>query len=211
MMRSAKQQSTLVRGSNIYLRPVTTADSFELIDLNRKSLRFYRGLAAPISTPEQFTNYLGRCRRDDFEGLLVCLKSDNVIVGSINLSQIFRCAFQNAYLGYQVGAPYAGRGHMSEALPLVLKYAFEKLKLHRLEANIQPHNAASIALVKRAGFTKEGYSPKYLKIGGRWRDHERWAMLAENWRSRKTSKSARPNRTLVEERLTKQPAEKANQ
>jgi ribosomal-protein-alanine N-acetyltransferase len=196
-MKSAKQQSALAIGSNIYLRPVTAADRDEFTDLNRKSLRLYRGLTAPISTAEQFANYLGRCRRDDFEGLLVCLKDDHVIVGSINLSQIFRGVFQNAYLGYQVGAPYAGRGYMSEALPLVLEYAFQKLKLHRLEANIQPHNAASIALVTRAGFTKEGYSRKYLKIGGRWRDHERWAMLAENWRSR------------VERRLTKQLAEKA--
>ena len=121
-------------------------------------------------------------------------------MGSINLSQIFRGAFQSAYLGYQVAAPFAGRGYMSEALPLVLRYAFDKLKLHRLEANIQPHNAASIALVKRAGFTKEGYSPKYLKIGGRWRDHERWAMLAESWRSRKISKSGRPTRTPAAQR-----------
>ena len=192
MIRSAKQQRALATGTNIYLRSVNAADRDEFTDLNRKSLRFYRGLAAPISTREQFANYLGRCRRDDFEGLLVCLKSDDVIVGSINLSQIFRGAFQSAYLGYQVGAPYAGRGYMSEALPLVLKYAFDKLKLHRVEANIQPHNAPSIALVKRAGFTKEGYSKKYLKIGGRWRDHERWAIRAESWRSMKTSNSARP-------------------
>jgi ribosomal-protein-alanine N-acetyltransferase len=73
---------------------------------------------------------------------------------------------------------------MSEALQLMLKYAFKKLKLHRLEANIQPGNAASIALVKRAGFVREGYSQRYLKVSGRWRDHERWAIIAEDWRAR---------------------------
>jgi ribosomal-protein-alanine N-acetyltransferase len=71
---------------------------------------------------------------------------------------------------------------MTEALQLILKYAFETLKLHRVEANIQPGNVASIALVKRAGFTQEGYSRRYLKISGRWRDHERWALIAEDWR-----------------------------
>ena len=64
---------------------------------------------------------------------------------------------------------------------LILAYAFTELKLHRLEANIQPHNAASIALVKRAGFVREGFSRRYLKICGEWRDHERWAILVEDW------------------------------
>jgi ribosomal-protein-alanine N-acetyltransferase len=79
------------------------------------------------------------------------------------LSQIFRAGFQNAYLGYYVSAQSAGQGHMTEALQLLLRYAFKDLKLHRLEANIQPGNIASIALVKRAGFILEGYSPRYLK------------------------------------------------
>ena len=186
MTRSTKRQKALATGSTVYLRLPTAEDVDEFIHLNRASLRFYRGLASPILTHQQFTNYLGRCRRDDFEGLLVCQKNDDAIVGSINLSQIFRGGFQSAYLGYQVGAPFAGQGYMTEAIQLVLRYAFDKMKLHRLEANIQPNNAASIALVKRAGFTKEGYSQRYLKICGRWRDHERWAILAEDWRKRKS-------------------------
>jgi [ribosomal protein S5]-alanine N-acetyltransferase len=185
MMRSAKRQKALATGSTIYLRKPIAEDGDEFIHLNRVSRRFYRGVASPISTPQQFANYLSRCQRDDFEGLLVCLKNGDAIVGSINLSQIFRGGFQSAYMGYQVGAPFAGQGYMTEALQLVLRYAFDKMKLHRLEANIQPNNAASVALVKRAGFTKEGYSQRYLKICGRWRDHERWAILAEDWRGRK--------------------------
>ena len=72
---------------------------------------------------------------------------------------------------------------MTEALQLVLREAFTKLGLHRLEANIQPGNTASIALAKRCGFELEGFSPRYLKVGGRWRDHERWAIRAETWRA----------------------------
>ncbi|HEY0431951.1 MAG TPA: GNAT family N-acetyltransferase, partial [Pyrinomonadaceae bacterium] len=111
------------------------------------------------------------------------LVEDAAIIGAINLSQIFRGGFQNAYLGYFLGAAYAGQGYMTEALQLVLKFSFEQLKLHRLEANIQPGNTASISLVKRAGFVREGYSRRYLKVCGRWRDHERWALIAEDWSS----------------------------
>jgi ribosomal-protein-alanine N-acetyltransferase len=85
---------------------------------------------------------------------------------------------------------------MSEAIRLILRYAFNDLKLHRLEANIQPGNVASIALVRRAGFVLEGYSRRYLKISGRWRDHERWAILIEDWKTqtRPVGKRHRQNR-----------------
>lgn len=99
----------------------------------------------------------------------------------IAINQIVRGNLQSAYLGFRIGAAYAGSGYMTLALPLVLRHAFDTLRLHRLEANIQPENDASIALVRRAGFTREGFSRRYLKINGRWRDHERWAILREDW------------------------------
>ncbi|CAN5146350.1 hypothetical protein BH20GEM2_BH20GEM2_21800 [soil metagenome] len=99
----------------------------------------------------------------------------------MNLSQIFRGNFQSASLGYFIGSEYAGRGCMGEALRLVLRHAFTTLGLHRQEANIHSGNAASLALVQRAGFAREGLSRAYLKVCGRWRDHERWAMLADAW------------------------------
>jgi ribosomal-protein-alanine N-acetyltransferase len=105
-----------------------------------------------------------------------------------SLSQIFMGGFRSAYLGYYVGSPFANQGYMSEGLQLVLSEAFKRLKLHRVEANIQPSNASSIALASRAGFSREGYSRRYLKIGGRWRDHERWAILVEDWQRGKNSK-----------------------
>ena len=72
---------------------------------------------------------------------------------------------------------------MSEGLRLVIGHAFAQMGLHRVEANIQPGNLASIALVRRCGFKKEGFSPRYLKIFGEWRDHERWALLADDPRA----------------------------
>ena len=113
---------------------------------------------------------------------------DGAIVGGINFSEIVRGNFQSVYLGYQIGEPFARQGYMTEALALALSIAFGRLRLHRVEANIQPTNAPSLALVRRAGFRREGLSRRYLKIGGRWRDHERWALLAEDWRARRRAK-----------------------
>lgn len=184
-MRITGRKSELKRGSVVYIRRPRLQDCGEFIRLNRASVDFYKGLTSPTTTSRQFTDHLRRCKQHDFEGLLVCRIEDDAIVGSINLSQIFQGGFKSAYMGYQVGSPFACRGYMTEAIQLVLSYAFNGLNLHRLDANIQPHNTASIALVKRAGFRNEGYSRGYLKICGRWRDHERWAILAEDWRAMK--------------------------
>ena len=72
---------------------------------------------------------------------------------------------------------------MTEAVRLILRKAFIDLDLHRIEANVQPENKASIAVLRRNGFSKEGFSKRYLKIGGRWRDHERWAIIKEDWKT----------------------------
>lgn len=104
----------------------------------------------------------------------------------INLNNIVRGNFQCAALGYYAFKPYAGKGLMREGLLLVLKHAFSKMKLHRLEANIQSANRASLALVKKFGFVKEGFSRRFVKVCGQWKDHERWALLVEDFRKRKS-------------------------
>ena len=133
----------------------------------------------PPASRAQFSAYLRRARRRTERAFLVCRREDRAIAGVINVSQIFHGNFCSAYLGYYAGAPFMGKGYMREGLLLVLRHAFDTLGLHRLEANIQPANRASIRLVKRIGFRREGFSPRYLKILGRWRDHERWAITAE--------------------------------
>src|SRR4051812_40091079 len=138
----------------------------------------------PPTTPAAYADYLGRLGERK-AGFLARRREDGAIVGWLNVSEIVRGALEGAFLGYGGVAPFAGQGYMREALELVLEQAFQTLGLHRLEANIQPHNAGSIALARRAGFVQEGFSEKYLKIGGEWRDHERWALRSESWRSRR--------------------------
>ncbi len=165
----------------VYLRAPSRVDQAEFLGLMQTSRSFHRPWASAPTDEERFAAYLADASRPDFEAMLVCRRDDDAILGFFNLSQIVRRTLQSAYLGYAVGKPFAGHGYMREGIELVLRRAFLTLRLHRVEANIQPGNDASIALARGAGFTREGFSPRYLKIGGRWRDHERWAILAEDW------------------------------
>jgi [ribosomal protein S5]-alanine N-acetyltransferase len=170
--------------SRVFLRPPARGDRSEFTSLMRASRSFHNPWATAPTDDERFSAYLADARRADFEAMLLCRSGDGAIMGFFNLSQIVRRGFQSAYLGYAVGEPFAGQGYMRDGLELVLRYAFTSLRLHRVEANIQPANTRSLSLAQRAGFRREGFSPRYLKIAGRWRDHERWAILAEDWRGR---------------------------
>lgn len=133
----------------------------------------------PTDPDAWFDRLLARNRTDRDRSLLVCPVADGGIAGVYNLSQIVYGPFRNAYLGYYALEPYAARGHMRAGLPMVLDHAFGDLGLHRVQANIQPDNAPSLALVRGAGFRREGFAPRYLMIRGRWRDHEQWAITVE--------------------------------
>ncbi|MDE3134391.1 MAG: GNAT family N-acetyltransferase [Acidobacteriota bacterium] len=168
--------------TRVYVRPPRPSDEHEFVSLMRESRAFHRPWASAPTDSQRFAAYLEDGKRPDFEAFLVCRIADDQLVGFFNVSQIARGSLQSAYLGYAAAARYARQGYMREGLELVLRAVFMELRLHRLEANIQPGNQASIALARGAGFQREGFSPRYLKISGRWRDHERWALLADDWR-----------------------------
>ena len=128
------------------------------------------------SAPKNFETYLAQEGR-----YFLCLEKTADIVGTFSISNIVRGNFQSAHLGYEVFYPYQGKGLMREGLNLLIDEAFTGLKLHRLEANIQPDNHASIALVSKAGFVKEGFSRNYLKVDGIWKNHERWALVNDQY------------------------------
>jgi [ribosomal protein S5]-alanine N-acetyltransferase len=164
----------------VALRLLARGDREEFLRLAAESRGLHRPWTYPPERPEQFDELYARSRRDDCVCLLACLRDGGQIAGVLIISQIVRGAFQSAYLGYYAHERHAGQGYMREAMVQTVAHAFGPLALHRLEANIQPGNAASIALALSAGFRLEGFSPRYLLIGGQWRDHERYAITADD-------------------------------
>jgi ribosomal-protein-alanine N-acetyltransferase len=154
----------------------------EFIAAVRRSRSLHGRWAAPPRTAEQYRAFLQRARGPTQFAHLVCTGA-NDLVGVININEVVRGAFQSGYLGYYAFVPHAGHGYMRQGLELVLRLAFRQYGLHRLEANVQPDNVRSTALVRGLGFRLEGYSPRYLKLAGRWRDHERWALTIEDWKT----------------------------
>ena len=152
----------------------------ELIEAVARSQQLHGDWAQPPRTAAEYATYLQRLARPENLGFFVST-SDGHIAGVINVTEIVRGAFLSAYLGYYALVPHDGRGYMSEGIGLVLDTTFREHGLHRLEANIQPENTRSKRLIESLGFRREGFSPRYLRLAGQWRDHERWAITAEEW------------------------------
>lgn len=169
----------------VELDHLKSSDREEFVAAMRASRKLHAGWASPPGTAEAFDALIERRRGDDAEFMLVRRQGDRAIVGYYDVSQVIRGPLQGAFLGYAGVAAHAGKGYMTAGMKSLLRWVFTDLRLHRLEANIQPGNAASIALVRRSGFVREGFSERYLKLGGRWRDHERWAINVERWRDHK--------------------------
>lgn len=175
----------------VYLEAASRQREAEFLKRVKASQRLHKPWLTAPSTSAQFRELLTRTKQPTHESFFVCLIETGELVGVINLNEIVRGLFQSAYLGYYAFQPFAGEGYMTEGLTLVMDQAFGALGLNRLEANVQPRNKSSSRLISRLGFRLEGFSPSYLKIGGRWRDHERWAVLADEWNGRSVRKLSR--------------------
>jgi ribosomal-protein-alanine N-acetyltransferase len=174
-------------GERVFLRHPSAADRTEFLARARASARLHAPwIVAPSN--EEFDLYLRRAARDNTLFFLICRLEDGAIAGVANVGEIVRGNLRSAYLGYYAFEPFAGQGYMSEGIRLVLRHVFGVQGLHRIEANIQPGNDRSARLVERIGFRREGFSPRYLKIRGRWRDHDRWAILAEEFFARESER-----------------------
>ena len=160
--------------SIVYLRKPKFSDLHEIESAYKNSQTLHLPWTYP---PTNYQSYLEQEGR-----YFLSLSETHQIIGTFNISNIIRGHFHSAYLGYEMFSPFQGHGYMRLGLELLLNHAFQILNLHRLEANIQPENIASIRLVAGAGFVKEGFSKQYLRIGGKeWKDHERWAIINEDW------------------------------
>lgn len=176
-----------VRGKSVRqvtIQPVEHADGPALVSANRASVELHHPWAHPFTDLDGFARYFSSLDGHQNVGLLARNLGDGSVVGVITLSQIARGGFQSAYLGFYGAIGQAGRGQMTTAVGAAIDYAFGDLGLHRVEANVQPGNLRSLALIKRVGFQKEGFSPNYLSIGGEWCDHERWAILSTERKGR---------------------------
>ncbi|MEV8531967.1 GNAT family protein [Streptomyces sp. NPDC051211] len=170
-------------GPRVGLRPFRLEDGPEFTARVRESRELHRPWLSPPATAEDYEPYVRRLIEEEGRaGFLVCEHeggAGGAIAGFININNIVLGAFRCGALGYGAFAHAAGRGLFGEALGLLTAHAFGELGLHRLEANIQPGNTASIALVRGRGFRLEGLSPDFLYVDGAWRDHERWAITQE--------------------------------
>ncbi|TGB03382.1 GNAT family protein [Streptomyces sp. MZ04] len=171
----------LAEGPRIGIRPYTYADGPEFTTRARESRELHRPWLFPPATGEAYAAYATALVEDPAKaGFLLCERAaGGAVAGFVNINNIVDGGFRCGALGYGAFAHAAGRGLMREGLGLVVRYAFDVLELHRLEINVQPGNAASIALARRSGFRLEGFSPDFLFIDGAWRDHERWALTTE--------------------------------
>lgn len=189
------------------IRSPKASDRSAFISLRKRSLKFLvpwepftRGGNVP-APGRMFGKLLKTANTPTSRRFFVVLRATGELMGQVSFNQIFRGPFQSAIVGYWIGGEYAGKGYMTEALSLALAKAFGPMKLHRVEANLMPRNAASRGLARAVGMRFEGLALGYLQIAGTWEDHEHWAITAEEWQARnrrprkprdaRTAKSAR--------------------
>ena len=163
--------------SRIYIEKIQSKHEGEYLRAVRGSIKTLKPWIEVIKTRKAFTQLIKAISAPEDKAYLIRRMGDGALVGVIEIRDIFMGHFKCGYLIYYAFNGFRGEGYMKEALSIIIERAFKKFKLHRLEANIQPNNKSSIGLAKSVGLLYEGYSPKFLKINGDWRDHERWAMI----------------------------------
>lgn len=176
-----RSRKAITRGIHVYVYAPSRDSGADFLAMTQASQNYHRPWVYPATDMRRYKLYLERIASGRSHGYFVARNEDDRLAGVVNINDIMLGGFRSGSLGYYADMDLAGSGYMTEGLALVLDQAFTVLDLHRLEANIQPANAASIAVVRKLGFRKEGFSPKFLQIDGVWRDHERWAILGEEW------------------------------
>lgn len=180
--------SPILQGEHVYLRApeINDYDAWATLRaISREHLQPWEPTWAEDSlTREGFRRRLAwfeRLRRQEHgEAYFIYLRRNEDLIGGVTLSNIRRGASQCGELGYWIGKPFIGQGHMTEALRVMTTHCFDALKLHRLEAACLPENTPSRRLLAQAGFRSEGTLREYLKIDGVWRDHQLYARLASD-------------------------------
>ncbi|WP_307893569.1 GNAT family N-acetyltransferase [Bacillus swezeyi] len=176
------------KGKNVYIRPLTAEDAEACLKLQTDNRSFFEQFS--MERNDDFYTIEGQKKRlqrfyenmqnDEDYYLGIFHQADDALIGTINLFQILRGSLQSAFIGYFLDEKHNGKGYTTEAAKLIVEYAFEDLKLHRVEAGVMPHNLASIRVLEKAGFHKEGIARKNVKINGKWEDHQLLAVINPN-------------------------------
>lgn len=179
LMRRDSDGARRVDGEGVYLRAPEARDYQDWAELREASRGFLTPWEPTWANDElsrgsykyRLRRYTEDARDDKAYALFVFRESDDALLGGLTLSNVRRGVAQTASLGYWAGQAHAGKGYITAAVRAVLRYAWEDLELHRVEAACQPDNIASRRVLEKAGFTHEGVARSYLRINGAWRDH----------------------------------------
>jgi [ribosomal protein S5]-alanine N-acetyltransferase len=175
----------MLKAQNIYIRLLSLNDVNDLLQLEKDNQEFFQTYTMKrtsdyytIEFQTEMINQKVEKAKKDIEYNFGIFKIDNdELIGTIGLYRILRGPLQSAIVGYSLSKDHNGKGYATEALKLVLKYAFSKLILHRIEAGVMPHNVGSIRVLEKAGFEKEGISKSNVNINGKWEDHQLLAII----------------------------------
>lgn len=177
-----------IQGNGVFLRPPQSGDHAEWAAL-RETSRAFLTPWEPIWPSDDLTRssfrrrlkrYADDQRNDLAYAFMIFRSADDALVGGITLANVRRGVAQAGSIGYWIGEPFARHGYMTAAVRALMSFSFQTLRLHRLEAACIPSNAASVGLLERAGFTREGYARRYLCINGIWQDHLLYARLIDD-------------------------------
>jgi [ribosomal protein S5]-alanine N-acetyltransferase len=190
-LRSSTSQEThpLVRGRGVVLRPPLLSDYAAWAELRGRS-RDHLQPWEPAWPRDELTrsayrrrlrHYQREAREDLGYAFAILLAPSEELIGGLTLTNVRRGVTQAGSLGYWIGAPFAGRGLMTQAVAALIPFAIDVLKLHRLEAATMPSNAASQRVLERNRFVREGFARAYLRIAGAWQDHVLYGLVADDW------------------------------
>ncbi|MGG2063360.1 GNAT family N-acetyltransferase [Bacillus sp. S14(2024)] len=177
-----------LKGSRVLVKILEDNDAEKLLDLELKNRDFFQTYT-PLRECDFYTleGQLDRIRKnkekkdlDELYSFGIYVIETEELIGNITLTEVLRGPLQSCYIGYYLDKNHNGKGYMTEAVRLVVSYAFNELKLHRLEAGVMPHNTGSIKVLEKSGFHKEGIAKQNVKINGRWEDHQVLAIVNDN-------------------------------
>lgn len=177
----------IYKGKNIYIRLLETGDAEALLEVHKRNREFFQDYS-PLKDEDYYTleaqlkiieESITQSKADNRYSFGIFLIETDALIGSISLTEILRGPLQSSIVGYSLDKQHNGKGYTTEAVKLVVDFAFKELKLHRIEAGVMPHNIRSMRVLEKAGFHKEGIAVKNVKINGKWQDHQVLAIVAE--------------------------------